>query len=153
MLTLLIETSVLPFTGMSMQYVPRVCLVAVLLIGTILGATQGIIYGALSGILLGICAYLPAGMIAVLYTVCALIAGFISHRIRPALVTVFPAAAGYTVYELSMLIYYYFATGFFPIAKLGYAGLRLIVALVLVQILYIPSIRILKPSSIGRTRR
>ena len=121
LLTLLIETSVLPFTGMNMQYVPRVCLVAVILIGTILGATQGIIYGAAAGILLGISAYQPAGMTAILYTVCALAAGFVSHKIRPALVTVVPSVLAYTLYEASMLIYYYFATGFFPLARLGYA--------------------------------
>ena len=153
LLTLLIETSVLPFTGMKMQYFPRFCLVAVILIGTILGATQGIIYGAAAGILLGISVYQPAGMTAILYTVCALLAGFVSTRIWPALVTILPAALGYGLYELGMLIYYYFATGFFPLTRLGYAGIRLALALILIQVLYIPSVRMLKPSSIGRNRR
>ena len=153
LLTLLLDTSVLPFTGLNMQYVPRVCLVFVILIGTILGSTQGIIYGALAGILLGISAYQPAGLTASLYTVCALAAGFLSRRVKPAIVTLVPASVGYAIYEISMLVYYYFSTAYFPAAKAGYAGIRLIVALVLIQLLYIPCIRILKPSSIGRTRR
>ena len=153
LLTLLLDTSVLPFIGLNMQFVPRVCLVCVILIGTILGATQGIIYGALAGILLGISAYQPAGLIASLYTVCALTAGFISKRIKPALVTLLPATVGYVLYEASMLVYYYFSTAYFPVAKLGYAAIRLFIALILIQLLYIPSIRILKPSSIGRARK
>ncbi len=152
-LTLLIETSVLPFTGLGMQFVPRVCLVNVILIGTILGSTQGIIYGALAGILLGISVYQPSGIIAALYTICALTAGFLSRRVKPALVTLIPPAGAYALYEISMLVYFYISTGFFPSARLGYAGIRLVIALVLTQILYIPGIRILKPTSIGKARR
>ena len=153
LLTLLIDTSFLPFLGLKMQFVPRVCLVSTILIGTVLGSTQGIIYGALAGILLGIGAYQPSGMTAVIYTVCAFSAGFISARTKPALVTVLPPALAYMIYEISMLVYYYFSTGYFPLAKFGEAGIRLIIALLLIQLLYIPSIRILKPSSIGRARR
>ena len=67
--------------------------------------------------------------------------------------TVLPPALAYMIYEISMLVYYYFSTGYFPLAKFGEAGIRLIIALLLIQLLYIPSIRILKPSSIGRARR
>ena len=153
LLTLLLDTSVMPFTGLGMQYLPRICLVNVILIGTILGGTQGIIYGALAGILLGISAYQPAGLVAIMYTACAMTAGAISRKIKPALVTVLPPIVGYSMYELSMLMYYYVSTGFFPLAKFGLAGIRLAVALVLIQILYIPWIKILKPSSIGKSRR
>ena len=165
LLTLVIETSVLPFTGLNMGYVPRVCLVCVILIGTILGATQGMIYGALAGILIGITVYplklegesvmklKPAGIVAITYIACALSAGYISHKIKPALVTVIPPLAGYALYELSMLAYYYLTTSYFPFARLGQAGIRLALAMVLVQLFYIPGIKLLKPASIGRRRR
>ncbi len=153
LLTLLTDTSVLPYTGLDMRFVPRVCLVFVILVGTILGSTQGMIYGAMAGILLGITAYQPPGLIAAMYTLCAFSAGFISRRIRPALVTVLPPAGGYMMYEASMLIYRYFSTGYLPVGNLVYMLIRLVIALALVQLMYIPGIRLLKPSSIGKARR
>ena len=153
LLTLLIDTSVLPFTGLNMSYVPRICLTFVILTGTILGSTQGIIYGATAGILLGITVYQPQGMVAAMYTISAFSAGFVSKRIKPALVTVIPPLTGYILYEISMLIYYYVTTNYFPFGELGPVGIRLVIALALIQLMYIPGIRILKPSSIGRARR
>ena len=149
----LVDTSVLPFSGLDMRFVPRISLVSVLLIGTVLGATQGIIYGAFAGIMLGICAFQPPGLIAISYTVCAMLAGIISNRSKPSLVTLIPPLVGYTLYEITVLIYSYIETGFFPLAKFGNAGIRLLIALVLIQLLYIPVVRILKPTYIGRSRR
>ena len=41
LLAVILDASVLPFTGLNMSYVPRLCLVNAALIGTVLGATQG----------------------------------------------------------------------------------------------------------------
>ena len=153
LLTLLLDSSVIPFSGLDMRFVPRLCLISTVLIGTILGATEGITYGALAGILLDITVYQPAGLVAVFYTLCGLIAGFLSQRLKPYLVTLLPLAAAYTFYEMGMAIYVYFTSGAFPAAKLPFALVRLLIALLILQLLYLPSIRILKPASIGRQRR
>ncbi|MBQ4227382.1 MAG: rod shape-determining protein MreD [Clostridia bacterium] len=153
LLTLLLDSSVLPFTGLDMRFVPRLCLVAVVLIGTVLGATEGIAYGAFAGILLDITVYQPAGLVAVFYTLCGLIAGFLSGRLRPYLVTVVPLTAAYLFFEIGMAIYVYFTVGTFPASQLPYAFLRLLVALFALQLLYLPAIKLMKPASIGRARR
>lgn len=149
---ILLDSSVLPFTGLNMSYVPRVCAVNIIVIGIILGATQGIIYGAVSGILLDFTVYQPAGLVAVLYTVLGLASGFISHRVKPMLVTVVPTLICLFLGELVMLAFYYFTSGVFPVSHLLPALARIGIGFALVQILYIPCLRILKPSRIGKAR-
>ncbi|MBR5751836.1 MAG: rod shape-determining protein MreD [Clostridia bacterium] len=149
----MLDASVLPHTGLNMRYVPRICLVAVALIGTVLGSTQGIIYGAMAGILLDITVYQPAGLVAVVYTLCGLIAGFISYRTRAYLVTLIPPAAVMLFYTAVMSLYVYFSTGVYPADKLGYALIQMVISMFLVQLLYLPLVKILKPTRIGRRRR
>lgn len=149
LLGLLLDVSVLPFTGLNPAYVPRVCLISIILIGSISGSTSGMIYGALSGILLDITVYSPAGLVAVLYTVCGLISGFIASRSRAATVTVWPSLVSLTLYEFVMMCAFYFAGGALPAEKLLPALIRIGIAFALVQLLYIPCIRILKPATIG----
>lgn len=153
LLGLLLDSSVLPFTGLNMSYVPRICVVNVTLIAIILGATQGIIYGAMSGILLDITVYQPAGLVSVLYTVAGLVSGFLSHRMKPALVTVVPTFVSLFLYETAMLMYFYFTSGVFPVSHLLPALIRIGIGFVLVQMLYIPCLRILKPTRIGKVHR
>ena len=149
----LLDSSVLPFTGLDMRYVPRLCIAAICLIATVLGATQGIIYGAMCGILLDITVYQPTGLCAVTYTLCGLLVGFLTHRVRASLVTVIPPAAGMLLYEITMLFYTYFNTNYFPAGRIGYAFVRMIIALVIVQLMYLPGLKILKPARIGRLKR
>ena len=150
---IMLDASVLPHTGLNMRYVPRICLVAATLIGTVLGSTQGILYGAMAGILLDITVYQPAGLVAIVYTLCGLIAGFISYRTRPYLVTLIPPATSFVFYISVMSLYVYFSTGVYPADKLGYALIQMVISMFLVQLLYLPFVKILKPTRIGRRRR
>ena len=150
---LLLDSSVLPFTGLNMSYVPRVCLVNIVTIAIIMGATQGIIYGAAGGILLDITVYQPTGVISVVYTVLGAVAGFLTHRVKPALVTIVPTLVAFVLFEASMLVYYYFNAGVFPAARILPALARVGISFTLVQLLYIPCIRFLAPAHIGKIRK
>ena len=152
LLAVILDVSVLPFTGLNMSYVPRLCLVNAALIGTVLGATQGIIYGAFAGALLDITVYQPAGVTALMYTLCGLVSGFLTHRVRPWLVTLVPSLSAFLLYEAGMAVYTYFITGYFPGGKIGFALIRAVISLALTQILYLPYLRALKPSKIGKGR-
>ena len=46
-LFLLIDTSVIPFTGLNTAYMPRLSLLSVITIALLAGRTQGILYGAI----------------------------------------------------------------------------------------------------------
>ncbi len=153
LLGLFMDISVLPFTGIDVQYVPRLCLVNIILISTVMGGTRAMVYAAVCGILGDITVYYPPGLISFAYTFAAIIAGFISSRTRPSLVTVIPPLVTFVLYELSMLFALYFEAGYFAASRLGAAGIRTVAALVLVQLLYIPCVRILKPERIGMLNR
>ena len=150
---LLLDSSVLPFTGLNMSYVPRVCLVNIITIATVMGATQGIIYGAAGGILLDITVYQPTGVISILYTVLGAVSGFLTHRVKTSLVTVVPPLVSLVLFEASMLVYYYFNAGVFPAARIVPALVRVGIGFTLVQLLYIPCIRFLAPAHIGKYRK
>ena len=153
LLGILLDSAVLPFTGLNMSYVPRICLINIISIATVMGATRGIIYGAAGGILLDITVYQPTGLISLLYTVMGLVSGFLTHRVRKPLVTVVPPLVSLVLFEVSMTFYYYFNTGVFPATRILPALIRIAIGFVLVQLLFIPCLRILKPAKIGKTRR
>ena len=152
LLGVLLDASVLPYTGLNMHYVPRVCLIIITLIGTVLGSTQGMIFGAVAGILLDITVYTPAGLVAILYTLCGLASGFMSGRMKTSLVTVIPVAAAFLMYEIAMSGAFYISSGFYTGARALYALARIGIGFVLAQILYIPFVKILRPSKVGRGR-
>lgn len=153
LLGILMDSSILPFTGLNMSYVPRICLINIITIAVVMGATRGIIYGAAGGILLDITVYQPTGLISLLYTVVGLASGFLTHRVRKRLVTVVPPLVSLTLFEAAMAFFYYFNTGVFPGTRILPALVRIAISFVLVQVLYIPCLRILKPAKIGKTRR
>lgn len=150
---LLLDTSVIPFLGFTAKLAPRMCLTNILVISIVSGSTEGMIVGAICGYLGDITVYYPVGLIAVSYTLCAFAAGFMSRRLKVKLVTVLPPAVIYTAFELAMLIYSYFTTGQLMMANFLWGMLRMLVSFVLIQLLYIPAVRILKPARIGRTER
>jgi len=149
LLGIVLDVSVLPYTGLNTAYLPRFCLVNIVLIGSILGITPGLLCGAVTGILLDVTVYSPTGLVAAIYTVCGLGSALISSHSRAALVTVVPSIASLGLFELAMLITYFFSCGTFPTEKLLPALIRIGIAFVVIQILYIPFVRILKPASIG----
>ena len=150
---LLLDTSVLPYTGLNPQFVPRLCLTFILLVSIVSGATEGMITGALCGYLGDITVYQPVGLIAISYTLAALIAGFTAGKMRVRLVTIIPPLITYFLFECTMLLYTYFSTGFISMPNFWYGLIRMMISFVIIQLLYIPAVHILKPERIGRKER
>ncbi len=145
-LFLLIDTSVIPFTGLNTAYVPRLSLLSVITIALLAGRTQGILYGAITGILMDITLTIPTGLVSALYTVAGFLAGWIGRKMRVRILSsiVAPIAA-MLAYELTMLVYYFMqaqtVSAAQALAMLARAG----IGTVLVQPLYLLYNLVLKP--------
>lgn len=142
-LTLLLDTSLIPYAGLNTSYCPRLCLIAVIMIGCLAGRTQGIIYGTLAGLMLGFTVYTPASFTLIIYVLCGLIAGFWGHIVPRLLITVVPVFASLFVYEGINAIYFYFSGGTLPLFMVMNAGIRIVTGLVAAQLLYFPFYRVL----------
>lgn len=107
-LFLLIDTSVIPFTGLNTAYVPRLSLLSVITIALLAGRTQGILYGAITGILTDITLTIPTGLVSALYTIAGFLAGWIGRKMRVRILSSIVAPiVSMLVYELTMLVYYF----------------------------------------------
>ena len=149
----LMDTSVIPFTGLNTAYCPRLSLITVITVGLLEGKVQGIIYGALAGLLLSVTVYTPAFTNTVLYILAGLTAGFLGQHCRVFWVTVLPALAAMTLYEGVMAFAYYFESTVLPGRLLLNAGIRILIGIVLAQLWFFPFYKLLKPETLGTNRR
>lgn len=143
---ILLDASILPFSGLNMLFFPKFALLVVMTIALIMGATQGIIYGTLGGILLDVTLTVPTGLTTALYIVGGLICGWFSHaRRRSMLSTVFGPLLALTVYEGVYALYYFFTAQALTNQQLILAVARLVIGVVLVQLLYLLFVKVFKP--------
>ena len=145
-LFLLIDTSVIPFTGLNTAYVPRLSLLSVITIALLAGRTQGILYGAITGVLTDITLTIPTGLVSALCTIAGFLAGWIGRKMRARILSsiVAPIAA-MLVYELTMLVYYFMQAQTVAASQALAMLARVGIGTVLIQPLYLLYNLVLKP--------
>jgi len=141
--TLLLDTSLIPYTGLNTSYCPRLCLITVIMIASMAGKTQGLIFGTLAGLLLGFTVYTPTGLTLIMYVCCGFIAGFWGRIVPHALITIVPVLASLVLWECVSAVYYYFSCGSLPLFMLVNASIRIGVSFLTAQLFYFPFNRVL----------
>lgn len=154
LLFLLIDTSVIPFTGLNTLYVPKLALVAIITLALLMGRTQGILYGAIAGVLMDITVSIPTGLISILYTVCGFLSGLIGRKMRARFWSSIAAPmASMLIYEAVTMFYYVInARALMPFQIVAML-IRVLGATVLVQPLYLLFNAVLKPPRKSRYAR
>lgn len=143
---LLIDTSVMPFAGVNVMYMPKLSLLAALVIAMLMGRTQGMIYSTLGGVLMDISLTIPTGLVSVLYTISALVASFIAQRMRMRLlISVIAPIAAMAVFEFVLMAYYYLSAQTVSLAQFFAILARIGIGTVIVQPLYLLFNAVLKP--------
>lgn len=144
-LSVLIDISVLPqiLTGW-VNIILTVCTVVTL--GLLLGRTQGTLYGLIGGLLLDILAAYPSGVWLGICLACGYLAGIAGRKFqRNPIITVITPLLLVALQEVFMAGYLYF-TGFqLTFAWVYQAAVRVLIAVVAVQILYLLFNRLLRP--------
>ena len=138
-LFLLIDTSVIPFTGLNTAYVPRLSLLSVITIALLAGRTQGILYGAITGILTDITLTIPTGLVSALYTIAGFLAGWIGRKMRARILSSIVAPI------VSMLVYYFMQAQTVAASQALAMLARVGIGTVLIQPLYLLYNLVLKP--------
>lgn len=142
----LVDVSVVPFLS-SMRYLPTFSLVTIVVLGLLLGRTRGAMYGLIGGLLIDISVSTPLGLYALLFVISGYLSGYAGRRFQRNILT--PLLAPLIccgVFELVMIGYLYMAsaTVYFNILRDGL--IRVAVAVVVSQPLYLLFDKILKPS-------
>ena len=143
---LLIDTSILPFTGIDTAYAPKLALLSVITIALLMGRTQGLIYGAIGGVVLDITLTVPAGLTSALYILGGFISGWFARKKRGQLVSsIVGPLLSLAVYELAFLGYYVFNAHAVAPEQLIAIVVRVALGVILVQPMYILFNLVLKP--------
>ena len=146
LLGLLIDTSILPFTGLDTAYAPRFALLTVITIALLMGRTQGLIYGAIGGVMLDVTLTIPTGLTSALYILCGFISGWFSRKKRGQLLSsILGPLLSLAVYEIVFLAYYAFTAHAVTTYQLVCVVVRTALGVVLVQPMYILFNLVLKP--------
>ena len=138
-LFLLIDTSVIPFTGLNTAYMPRLSLLSVITIALLAGRTQGILYGAITGVLTDITLTIPTGLVSALYTIAGFLAGWIGRKMRVRILSSIVAPIA------SMLVYYFMQAQTVAASQALAMLARVGIGTVLIQPLYLLYNLVLKP--------
>lgn len=142
---LLLDISVIPFLTRS-YLAPLTALCSVIALGLLLGRTRGTLLGLIGGILIDILVGTPVGLMMVLYTLSGYISGFAGRKFqRYILAPVLTPILCLFLFEGTMFIYQYLSGIQLTSASLYQAGLRVLIEVVLVQLMYLLYNRILKP--------
>lgn len=143
--SLVLDMSVLPFLSSS-ELLPLIGLCSVIALGLLLGRTRGTLLGLIGGTLVDALVGTPIGLMMVLYTACGYIAGVAGRKFqRYILAPVVAPIVCFALVESTMFAYDYLAGVQLTGELLGEAGLRVLIEVVLVQILYLIYNRVLKP--------
>lgn len=143
---LVIDTSVVPFTGLPTQYAPKFALLTVLTIALLLGRTQGILFAAFGGLLLDVTVSVPTGVNTAVYIACALICGWFSHkRRRHFLFSVLVPLLVLSLYELFFCAYYFLSAYSLSSVQLLSMLIRTGIGVVIIQPMYLIFNKVLKP--------
>lgn len=146
LLGLLLDTSILPFTSVNPLYMPRFSLCSILTIALLMGATQGILYGAVGGIILDVTLMVPTGLTSALFIVGGMICGWFSHARRRRLIsTVVGPFFSLFLYEFAYMVYFYFSAQTLELSQFLALLARVGIGIVLIQLLYLPYYKVLKP--------
>ncbi len=153
-LFVLLDTSVLPFSGINMLYCPRMALLSVITIALLLGRTQGILYGAVAGVLMDITVSIPMGLTSIVYTVAGFVSGYLGRKSRYALLSsIISPIISMLIYELAQAGYYIANAGIFSGDMFLMMLIRILIGTFLVQILYLLFNLVLKTKHSRYARR
>ncbi|MBQ3080540.1 MAG: rod shape-determining protein MreD [Clostridia bacterium] len=154
LLSILLDTSVLPFTGINMLYTPKVALLTIVVIALLLGRTQGILYGAVAGVLMDITVAIPTGLVSIVYTVSGLISGYIGRKSRYRMLSsVIAPVLSMLIYEITLMVYYFSSAGAVTGSMFLMALVRTVIGTVIVQLMYLGFNLVLKPKHSRYLRR
>lgn len=139
-LSMLIDTSVIPMTGVPqlMEYLPMLTLMTVIALALQLGRTRGMLWGLASGLLMDIGVGYWFGLYSLVFVGIGYLAGLIGRkRQRHLMTTVVVAALGLMVHELVMILVFYLTSARMPVEMLRPALIRVASGTVLTQPLYL----------------
>lgn len=142
----LLDTSVIPIFAVHWA-VPMLLLTTVIVLGLLLGRTNGLLYGMIGGLLMDIIVGYPLGMMAIAYAVLGWVAGFAGFRFQRYLLTVaITPAICLAAFELVMIGYAFLQGQTIDQSVFQYAGARVAIETVLAQVLFLLYNRMLKPT-------
>lgn len=147
--SVMVDISVVPMLpGLAWQrYIPLFSLMTVVVLGLLLGRTRGSLYGLIGGLLVDILVGSPLGLMAAVFIVSGYLSGFAGRRYQRFVLTpVLMPLLCFALYELTMTGYRYLASGMMEVAILWDGLIRVPVATVCAQLMYLLYDRILKPS-------
>lgn len=146
LLGLLIDTSILPFTGLNTAYIPKFALLVIITIALLMGRTQGLIYGAVGGVMLDVTLTVPTGLTSALYILGGFISGWFARKKRGQLLSsVIGPLISIAVYEITFLVYYFFTAHAITAHQLIALFVRVALGVLIVQPLYMLFNLVLKP--------
>ncbi len=145
-LGLLLDTSVMPFSGANIAYMPKFALLSIITIALLMGRTQGILYGMIGGVVMDITLTIPTGLVAVMYTIAGFLAGWIGRGMRVRILSsIIAPIAAMLLYELSLALLFVVNSQTLSGAMLVNALIRTFIGTAIIQILYLLFNAVLKP--------
>lgn len=146
LLSVIIDSSVIPFEAANPAYFPKIALLCVITIALLMGRTQGILYGMIGGVFMDITLMIPTGVTTLCYIAAGFIAGYIGRKMRIRILSsiVSPIAA-MLIYELAGLVMYASAGAVIHSGLIVQALLRTLIGCAAIQILYLLFNAVLKP--------
>lgn len=153
LIALLLDVSIIPFTGLNMAYCPRLSLLVVITIAIIEGRTRGITFGVFAGLLLGFTVYTPTAVTAIIYTLTGFTAGFLGRKVSSTMITVIPVVIALALYEGVMAFAYYFTANSINNALIMYALARVLIGTLVLQVVFLPVVYVLEPARLGIRHR
>ena len=145
-IALLIDTSIVPVLVVHWA-VPMVLFTTVIVLGLLLGRTNGLLYGMISGLLMDIVVGYPLGLMSILYMLAGYLSGVAGRKFQRYLLTVVIAPIlCFSIYEVTMAVYVYVAGQALDAVVMQQALARIAIETVLAQLMYLLYNRMLRPS-------
>ncbi len=146
LILVLLDLAVLPFLVQS-QYLPMLTLIGTVEFGLLLGRTRGSLYGMIGGLLIDILTGYPMGLRTVLYIASGYVSGVAGRRFqRYVLTPVVAPLISFLGYETATGVYAWLSGAAVSGSDVRAALIRVAIAVVVVQPLYLLFDRILRPS-------
>ncbi len=144
--SLMLDTSVVTQFWIA-RYAPLFTLMSVVVFGLLLGRTRGSMYGMIAGLLMDISIGQMLGLYTAQFLICGYLSGLAGRRYQRYVLTpvVMPLIC-FSLYELAMTITRYLSNGFFDTQTLRDGLIRVPVAVVMTQIIYLLYNRIFRPT-------
>ncbi len=146
LLGLLLDTSIIPFSSLNPQYMPKFALLAIITIALLMGRTQGILYGMIGGVMMNITLSIPTGLVAVMYTIAGFLAGWIGRGMRIRILSsIIAPIVAMMLYEMSLALLFVVSSQMIIGTMFVNAILRTLIGTAIIQVMYLLFNAVLKP--------